>query len=68
MRVRLDFGQNAHVRAMCARPKLKCANVRACDPEISRNSHSALGHWGLKIRVIKKCILLKVLVLIQVFK
>ena len=42
VRVWLDFGQNAHVHAMCVRPKLKCANVHVCDPKIHRNSHSAV--------------------------
>ena len=30
VRVRLEFWQNAHVRAMCVQPKIDCANVRAC--------------------------------------
>ena len=40
VRVRNEFWQIAHVRATCVRPRLKCANVRACDPKIRRNSHS----------------------------
>ena len=38
VRVRLNFGQNAHVRAMCVRPKIECANVRACEAKNRRNS------------------------------
>ena len=38
VRVRLEFLQNAHVRAMCVRPKIKCANVRACKAKNRRNS------------------------------
>ena len=38
VRVRLEFWQNAHVHAMCVRPKIKCANVRACEAENHRNS------------------------------
>ena len=38
VRVRLKFWQNAHVRAMCVRPKIKCANVRACKAKNRRNS------------------------------
>ena len=41
VRVRLEFWQNAHVRAMCVRPKIKCANVRACEAENHRNSQFA---------------------------
>ena len=32
------FVKNAHVRAMCVWPKIKCAGVRACDPKIRHNS------------------------------
>ena len=38
VRVRFEFWQNAHVRAMCVRPKIECANVRACEAKIRRNS------------------------------
>ena len=38
MRVRLNFGQNAHVCATCVRPKIECANVRACEAKNRRNS------------------------------
>ena len=38
VRVRLKFGQNAHVRAMCVRPKFECE----CDPYIRRNSQFEL--------------------------
>ena len=38
VRVRLEFWQNAHVRAMCVRPKIECANVRACEAKNRRNS------------------------------
>ena len=38
VRVGFEFWQNAHVRAMCVRPKLKCADVRACEPKIRRKS------------------------------
>ena len=38
VRVRLEFWKKAHVRAMCMRPKIKCANVRACEAENHRNS------------------------------
>ena len=43
VRVRLEFWQNAHVRAMCVRPKIECANVRACEAKNRRNSQIALG-------------------------
>ena len=39
--VRIKFWQNAHVRAMCVRPKIKCANVRACEAKNRRNSQIA---------------------------
>ena len=35
------FGENAHVRAMCVRPKIKCENVRACEAKNRRNSQLA---------------------------
>ena len=38
VRVRFEFWQNAHVRAMCVRPKIECANVRACEAKSRRNS------------------------------
>ena len=38
VRVRLEFWQNAQVRAMCVRPKIECANVRACEAKNRRNS------------------------------
>ena len=38
VRVRFEFWQNAHVRAMCVRPKIECANVRACEAKNHRNS------------------------------
>ncbi len=38
VRVRSGFWQNAHVRAMCVRPKFECANVRACETKNRRNS------------------------------
>ena len=38
VRVRFKFWQNAHVRAMCVRPKIECANVRACEAKNRRNS------------------------------
>ena len=38
VRVRIKFWQNAHVRAMCVRPKIKCANVRAGEAKNRRNS------------------------------
>ena len=41
VRVRLEFWQNAHVRAMCVRPKIECANVRACEAKNRRNSQIA---------------------------
>ena len=37
VRVRFKFWQNAHVRAMCVRPKIECANVRACEAKNRRN-------------------------------
>ena len=40
VRVQNEFWQIAHVRKTCVRPKLKCANVRARDPKIRRNSQS----------------------------
>ena len=41
VRVRFKFWQNAHVRAMCVRPKIECANVRACEAKNHRNSQIA---------------------------
>ncbi len=41
VRVRSGFWQNAHVRAMCVRPKFECANVRACEAKNRRNSQFA---------------------------
>ena len=41
VRVRFKFWQNAHVRAMCVRPKIECANVRACEAKNRRNSQIA---------------------------
>ena len=41
VRVQLEFWENAHVRAMCVRPKIKCANVRACEAKNRRNSQIA---------------------------
>jgi len=41
VRVRLKFWQNAHVRAMCVRPKIEFANVRACEAKNRRNSQIA---------------------------
>ena len=38
VRVRFGFWQNAHVRATCVRPKIECANVRACEAKNRRNS------------------------------
>ena len=38
VRVRIKFWQNAHLRAMCVRPKNECANVRACEAKNRRNS------------------------------
>ena len=38
VRVRLEFWQKAQVRAMCVRPKIECANVRACEAKNRRNS------------------------------
>ena len=38
VRVRFEFWQNAHVRAMCVRPNIECANVRACEAKNRRNS------------------------------
>ena len=38
VRVRFKLWQNAHVRAMCVRPKIECANVRACEAKNRRNS------------------------------
>ena len=42
VRVRIKFWQNAHVRAMCVRPKFECANVRACEAKNHRNSQFAI--------------------------
>ena len=39
--VRFEFWQNAHVRAMCVRPKIECGNVRACEAKNRRNSQFA---------------------------
>ena len=44
VRVRLEFWQNAHVRAMCVRPKIECANVRACEAKNRRNSQLLIIH------------------------
>ena len=41
VRVRFGFWQNAHVRATCVRPKIECANVRACEAKNRRNSQIA---------------------------
>ena len=41
VRVRFKLWQNAHVRAMCVRPKIECANVRACEAKNRRNSQIA---------------------------
>jgi hypothetical protein len=41
VRVRSEFWQNAHVRVMCVRPKIECANVRACEAKNRRNSQFA---------------------------
>ena len=41
VRVRFEFWQNAHVRAMCVRPKIERANVRACEAKNRRNSQIA---------------------------
>ena len=38
VRVRLEFWKKAHVRAMCVRPDIECANVRACEAKNRRNS------------------------------
>ena len=38
VRVRLELWQNAHVCAMWVRPKIECANVRACEVKNRRNS------------------------------
>ena len=40
--MRFKFWQNAHVRAMCVRPKIECANVRACEAKNRRNSQTNL--------------------------
>ena len=34
----LNFRQNAHLHAMCVRPKIQHAYVRVCDLKIRRNS------------------------------
>jgi hypothetical protein len=52
VRVRLEFWQNAHVCAMCVRPKIECANVRACEAKIRCNSQFAAGVSGYYSRVI----------------
>ena len=44
--VRLDFWQKAHVRAMCVRPKIECANVRACEAKNRRNSQ--IANWCIE--------------------
>ena len=38
VRVRFEFWQNAHVRAMCVRPKIECANVRARQKIVATHS------------------------------
>ena len=48
VRVRFGFWQNAHVRATCVRPKIECANVRACEAKICRNSQFV--HQLVKIK------------------
>ena len=48
VRVRFGFWQKAHVRATCVRPKIECANVRACEAKNRRNSQiGILLHSGL---------------------
>ena len=42
VRVRFKFWKNAHVRAMCVRPKIECANVREKKKKNRRNSQ--FGH------------------------
>ena len=48
VRVRFGFWQNAHVRATCVRPKIECANVRACEAKNRRNSQIAKNHLTAK--------------------
>jgi hypothetical protein len=48
--VQSEFWQNAHVRAMCVRPKIEFANVRACEAKNRRNSQFVnfnLNKWLL---------------------
>ena len=52
VRVRLEFWQNAHVRAMCVRPKIECANVRACEAQNRRNSQFGLFEFVRTITVV----------------
>jgi hypothetical protein len=33
-----NFGQNAHVRAMCVRPKIECVNVRATPKSVATHT------------------------------
>ena len=47
--MRLNFGQNAHVRATCVRPKIECANVRACEAKIRRNSQLDINDNRVKL-------------------
>ena len=42
VRVQFKLWQNAHVRAMCVRPKIECENVRACEAKNRRNSQIAI--------------------------
>ena len=75
VRVRIEFWQNAHVRAMCVRLKIECTNVRACEAKNRRNSQFevySLGHvaqWHLKkIQILNRTHIIqpKVITLLQV--
>ena len=52
VRVRIKFWQNAHVRAMCVRPKIECANVRACEAKNRRNSQIAVNIVKRNIKIL----------------
>ena len=72
VRVRFGFWQNAHVRATCVRPKIECANVRACEAKNRRNSQIAslfprISELKSKIdtRLVDEVILLKISILMM---
>ena len=63
VRVRSEFWQNAHVRAMCVRPKFECANVRACEANNRRNSQlEFIDFHTRKVQAVKDAIIVIIVV------